>query len=456
MQLARLAAVLLSALFMLCSADKHKPASDEKPHVPHRKPQTYGFWRQNTGSVQYRATQTRDVDYDPGDDVIPLLTALRAAHERRREPPIIDRRDEVLGAHDRQARYNGSVAAQLRTNHNLWDVQWHKVIPYPPARYTPFERLDKSRIAVATILHLPSGSAGKNERFASKPLETLLCVLLILKAELVSTGRLDGVDFVVLHDNVPDVWLSDLNASGVKTVRMPLPKLSLYPTEFCAANLLKAHLLSLTQYERVLYTDADMLPTGSWRDIFEYEYPEGLVGEMMGVGFWGNMFLIRPNATQHQALWPSAHHRRFSLSRGWENRGLHVWPTPGAAPLCTTFVDFFDHASALWMYRCEKFHIVSWLWSSAACDQGWLFWAFNLTGHSTFRDLRGYGADEQRCMHSADRYVHYAGINKPWLLNPNARKGNIDTKSWWVLLESLAKREGKHLIDQKCPGLSGH
>ena len=306
MQLARLAAVLLSALFMLCSADKHKPASDEKPHVPHRKPQTYGFWRQNTGSVQYRATQTRDVDYDPGDDVIPLLTALRAAHERRREPPIIDRRDEVLGAHDRQARYNGSVAAQLRTNHNLWDVQWHKVIPYPPARYTPFERLDKSRIAVATILHLPSGSAGKNERFASKPLETLLCVLLILKAELVSTGRLDGVDFVVLHDNVPDVWLSDLNASGVKTVRMPLPKLSLYPTEFCAANLLKAHLLSLTQYERVLYTDADMLPIGSWRDIFEYEYPEGLVGEMMGVGFWGNMFLIRPNATQHQALWPSA------------------------------------------------------------------------------------------------------------------------------------------------------
>ena len=199
----------------------------------------------------------------------------------------------------------GEVEEFLEDHPERMRVARHaRTVEYPPGeRFASMDDVGRRRVAVATILHLPEREAGKSRYGVN--VEALRCVAVVIRRALDTVAGLEGVDFVIVHDGLPDDWITFLERHGITLVRKDLPAgaISTYGSEFCAATMLKAHLHGLTQYDRVLYIDLDMLPTGDMSHFFTYRYPEGLVGYTIGnAPIAGNIFVVGENTHMDRVL----------------------------------------------------------------------------------------------------------------------------------------------------------
>ena len=151
---------------------------------------------------------------------------------------------------------------------------------------------------------------------------------------------------------------------------------------------------------------------------------------------------LRPDKTEYEKLWAMVKEggNAFSRSSGWHDAGLVVWPTPGDAPPCDDYCGGYCRANAFWCNRCRKHRVMNWVFASAECDQGWLWWAYNVSGISSYRDLFVYGDEEMP--HPIINYEHYGGLTKPWTgsckaedmhpeLNPGVSACGVGPENFW-------------------------
>ena len=291
------------------------------------------------------------------------------------------------------------------------------------------------RVAVATVAH----RARSTSRFlmpdqVDNATDVLPCAVIMQALALRQIGGFgEEVDVLLVHSDWLPEQLATVAARGIKLHQGSVPPTEQYGSEFEAANMLKVDVAALTQYDRVLYLDLDMLPRERSTQYLEYEYAESLVGfPGPTTPVSGQLFVMRPEAKMHRLMKRLAMTRStsFSIARGWGDCGLMTWPDLLHGAQCNSSalraganVDPSRERrrrcelSPFWVARCQRHGLSNWNFMHAGSDQGLLWYAYNLSGRSTVRALpaKPPGPDGNPLLLGLPFWVHLQGLCKPWL-----------------------------------------
>ena len=295
------------------------------------------------------------------------------------------------------------------------------------------------RVAVATVAH----RARSTSRFllpdqVDNATDVLPCAVIMQSLALRDIGGFGPeVDVVLVHSDWLPEQLATVAARGIKLHAGSVPPTEEYGSEFEAANMLKVDVAALTQYERVLYLDLDMLPRERATQYLEYEYNEGLVGFPGPTApVSGQLFVIKPDVKMHRMMKRLANTRKtsFNIARGWADCGLVTWPdvihgTDPRAQCNSSSLRSGSNVdpsrerrrrcdlSPFWVARCQRHGITNWNFMHAGSDQGLLWYAYNLSGRSSVRSLttKPLGPDGKPLLLGLPFWVHSQGLCKPWL-----------------------------------------
>ena len=237
-------------------------------------------------------------------------------------------------------------------------------------------------------------------------------------AVLVATSRLrklgiaPDIDIVALHHNVSRYILDSMRGLGILTVsaRPPWPA-----TVRCFRNsLLKLRIFQLSQYQRVVYLDADSLPLTNLACLFEVPFSEPVA---LPRAYW----LPQPCGTSAlMVVRPSAEIWRYL--QGWIDDAMAT----GADIRCD--MDVINEALR------DQIHFLPAEWLS-------------LNGEWSDRDVAtAYGEPDAALAHV--QVIHFSDLGKPWFhhprtvrrLRPNARERYYDFwREWWTIREELVR-----------------
>eukprot|EP00994_Dinema_validum_P004131 NODE_2169_length_752_cov_86.408250_g1748_i0.p1 GENE.NODE_2169_length_752_cov_86.408250_g1748_i0~~NODE_2169_length_752_cov_86.408250_g1748_i0.p1 ORF type:complete len:145 (-),score=11.11 NODE_2169_length_752_cov_86.408250_g1748_i0:240-674(-) len=107
--------------------------------------------------------------------------------------------------------------------------------------------------------------------------------------------------------------------------------------------------------------------------------------------------------------------------------------------------------SPFWHHRCQNHSQTHWVFNGAECEQGLLYYVYNMSGHGTYHDLVS-NADISYSEWLA-MWVHYHGVNKPWgdLCIPGAPRKACDVPHdpFW----ELYAKNYEALQLKRCPTL---
>ena len=331
-----------------------------------------------------------------------------------------------------------------------------------------------SRVAIATAVHQARNTA----RFIADDLkgaaDLLPCAAIMQTLALREVGGFAASDFdhVVLHSNLTPAQLALMAAYNITLRRGNIPSDAVYDSEFEAANMLKVDVSGLTEYDRVLFLDLDMLPRQRVLEHLLYEYPEGLVtfaGITSPVS--GQLYVVRPNRAVHALMRRLADTHNFSVQRGWAGAGLLTWPDVDSvdtrAQCNATYLQRGAHVkptkrrrcslSPFWVERCRRHGMTNWNFMSAASDQGILWYAYNLSGLSAARALpsRARSPDGTMLPLGLNRWVHLQGTCKPWLASRQTLSRSKCLKAGAFFWHGVWDRFNEsHELSVKCPTMA--
>jgi hypothetical protein len=364
-----------------------------------------------------------------------------------------------------QNQVNSTEFKTLVDNPLMMDVGPWRVIEYHEPSHLPVqERIKRGeRLAMASILHIPTNV----DHFGTDH-NSLICVTKLWKYSFEKYGNMSGVDFVIVHDNLPPEHVQNLTAGGFKVVQVPTVAHGHWNDdyEFVRLGLLKVHLVNLVEYSRVLYTDIDVFAADSsstrisrWLD---YEFEESLVGSMVRGGFWGNIFVVRPSAYRFSKMMEWIGYG-FSYSKGWNNHGLYIFPTPGPIPSCYEYSLRCEGYSEIKyiMDRCIKYRVSAWsTMDMGHSDQGIFYYSFNLSSDPAFSFRNLFYSEGYKYISSTPRefsaphaYFHAAGSNKPWAGFCSKSSKNFNPKRCPVNIQTARFFFWKLYIDAKDLGI---
>lgn len=187
----------------------------------------------------------------------------------------------------------------------------------------------------------------------------------------------ENIAFVLLHLNVSEKILALFKRFNVIAIRCkPLPYLSCNYYRHC---LIKLNVLSLTQYERVLFLDADAMPMQTMEELFTFEFDERIAAPRC---WWQNrgatsaLLLVKPC---------------LELM----SRVIKYFPTADQ----DRFFDM-DIINEEFLYRNAHLHLLD---PRYGC----------LNSVWEQRQASCFFGDQDQCI-SRMKFIHYTGLGKPW------------------------------------------
>lgn len=329
------------------------------------------------------------------------------------------------------------------------------------------------RLAVVTLAH----RARNTSRFLTgtqidHDIDTLPCAVIVQALALREIGGFGpSVDLVLLQSQLLPEQLEMIKAHDIKVhATESIPDASLYGSEFEAATMLKVDAVKLSDYDRVLYVDLDMIPRERVDQHLLLEYPEDFVsfpGASTPVS--GQLFALRPSLRMHSLLRGLANTRNFSVARGWANVGLLTWPdrvelTDSRAQCNASYMQRGLHVgsqhrrrcslSRAWVERCRRHGVTNWNFMHAGTDQGILWYAYNLSGLGSVRSVTGKPiVNGQSILYGLPFWTHLQGMCKPWLASRSALARAKCLKTGAYFWHGVWNRlRAKHPdLDRKCP-----
>ena len=221
----------------------------------------------------------------------------------------------------------------------------------------------------------------------------------------------NGVDFVLLHLNVSDDLLAKFGLFDVVLIPcQPLPYISHDYYRHC---LIKLNVLSLTQYERVLFLDADALPMQNMGELFELDYDADIAAPpcwWLGDGATSILLLVKPS----MALW---------------ERVSKYFPSADRDRLYD-----MDIINQEFVFRNDHLHFLD---PRYGCLNS--VWERQEEG--------GLFGDQDRCIGEM-KFIHFSALGKPWDYSVDrSRKEKPDAhpffhelfRLWWARLGEMSK-----------------
>lgn len=118
---------------------------------------------------------------------------------------------------------------------------------------------------------------------------------------------------------------SEFSKWGVRVVEIPQRNYPFRPQGPCPGTYQKFETYRLTDYQKVLFSDADAYVID--RDLFSFRLPAPVFLVEQHVPLATGNFLIEPNLAVYERLVGAAMNSSFDVSQGWENCGeAPPWP----------------------------------------------------------------------------------------------------------------------------------
>jgi hypothetical protein len=305
--------------------------------------------------------------------------------------------------------------------------------------------VSQSRLAVAWPIHIPS-------TYDDKLRKDVTCGVLLAGLSLQLNGNVPEVDALVLHSNAlpDDVALWEKYGLVTRETRLPHGWKEHGLNEWEAATLIKIHMWGLTEYDRILSTDSDVLFFSDVSRWFLHEFHETCVTmNNPSSPVYGDWIMVRPDEQLHSFMTQAVDRYNFSVAKGWDGVGLFQWPWP--RPSGDDFEIFeAETKNRFTIERSRRYGIVPWSFVGAHIDQGLIAYACNMSGFGTFRSLSSRIVERMQLnpRHSSH---HLQGDNKIWFFDK--LKDNKNATSW-VWSEFYLQVMGKYpSLRQDCPAL---
>ena len=221
----------------------------------------------------------------------------------------------------------------------------------------------------------------------------------------------EGIKFVLLHLNLAEKILSAFRRLNVVLIQCkPLPYISCNYYRHC---LIKLNVLSLTQYERVLFLDADAMPMQTMAELFTLEFEEEIAAPRcwwLKRGVTSILLVVKPSA-----------HLLSRVSKYFPAANRHG------------FFDM-DIINEEFVYRNDHLHL---LHPRYGC----------LNSVWERREGACFFGDQDLCIGEM-KFIHYTALGKPWNCPPQrSMQERPDAhpyfhelfRLWWKRLDEVAK-----------------
>lgn len=244
-------------------------------------------------------------------------------------------------------------------------------------------------------------------------------------------------DFVCMYTNdVPNSSIELMNKLSIKTRLVDYVRFKTKPSitkkqrerysKWADVSYTKWQCLNLTEYEKVLFLDSDMVAINNPDDVFKIKTPAGVFKTPWT--FHDFYKFKTPNVVTKNEIYTSMNNRGFLatatcmlLAPCEKCFKEFIGMMRGLEPFGFNCMSFFDDQSIAYYYSIwDKGPKVD--WRHLGIEYAYLLWKYN------------EGEDPKNIDTSNIKIIDYFGKDKPWELKPNTWP---DLKYWWDIWQLL-------------------